>query len=103
MDSATSETHTLSLHDALPISRSSANRRSDVLGYRIRLASCMLSGGRRPLADRSSTRLNSSHRCISYAVFCLKKKDDTFVRFREIGYIAITVLRLRDTSERSSR
>src|SRR5437879_1210168 len=29
--------------------------------------------GRRPL-DRKSTRLNSSHRCISYAVFCLKKK-----------------------------
>src|SRR5437879_11463281 len=29
---------------------------------------------RRPEADRKSTRLNSSHRCISYAVFCLKKK-----------------------------
>src|SRR5437764_3425567 len=29
---------------------------------------------RRPAADRKSTRLNSSHRCISYAVFCLKKK-----------------------------
>src|SRR5437762_11059589 len=28
----------------------------------------------RPLEDRKSTRLNSSHRCISYAVFCLKKK-----------------------------
>src|SRR5436189_1591965 len=27
-----------------------------------------------PLTDRKSTRLNSSHRCISYAVFCLKKK-----------------------------
>src|ERR1017187_10817026 len=33
---------------------------------------------RRPfLADRKSTRLNSSHRCISYAVFCLKKKTTT--------------------------
>src|SRR5437764_8955580 len=30
-----------------------------------------------PLADRKSTRLNSSHRCISYAVFCLKKKKKT--------------------------
>src|SRR5437762_1854328 len=29
------------------------------------------------IADRKSTRLNSSHRCISYAVFCLKKKNDT--------------------------
>src|SRR5437762_11070224 len=28
-----------------------------------------------PLTDRKSTRLNSSHRCISYAVFCLKKKN----------------------------
>src|SRR5437762_7233952 len=28
-------------------------------------------------SDRKSTRLNSSHRCISYAVFCLKKKTDT--------------------------
>src|SRR5437879_9518702 len=32
--------------------------------------------GRGPQADRKSTRLNSSHRCISYAVFCLKKKKD---------------------------
>src|SRR5437764_11137692 len=30
--------------------------------------------GRRRTEDRKSTRLNSSHRCISYAVFCLKKK-----------------------------
>src|SRR5437763_11843263 len=29
---------------------------------------------RKPVRDRKSTRLNSSHRCISYAVFCLKKK-----------------------------
>src|SRR5437762_5711478 len=30
----------------------------------------------RPIEDRKSTRLNSSHRCISYAVFCLKKKTE---------------------------
>src|SRR5437764_3757644 len=30
----------------------------------------------RSVLDRKSTRLNSSHRCISYAVFCLKKKKD---------------------------
>src|ERR1017187_9382326 len=30
----------------------------------------------RSIADRKSTRLNSSHRCISYAVFCLKKKNN---------------------------
>src|SRR3970040_2200636 len=34
----------------------------------------------RPPADRKSTRLNSSHRCISYAVFCLKKKKHTKTR-----------------------
>src|SRR5437762_8698623 len=31
-----------------------------------------------PAEDRKSTRLNSSHRCISYAVFCLKKKNKTY-------------------------
>src|SRR5437762_9663663 len=34
-------------------------------------------GGLFPFSDRKSTRLNSSHRCISYAVFCLKKKTKT--------------------------
>src|SRR5437763_15961419 len=33
--------------------------------------------------DRKSTRLNSSHRCISYAVFCLKKKKDANKRSRQ--------------------
>src|SRR5437764_7021695 len=32
--------------------------------------------------DRKSTRLNSSHRCISYAVFCLKKKNEKRQKFR---------------------
>src|SRR5437764_9763979 len=36
--------------------------------------------------DRKSTRLNSSHRCISYAVFCLKKKkDDATIERRRTG------------------
>src|SRR6202020_1167489 len=35
------------------------------------------------LEDRKSTRLNSSHRCISYAVFCLKKKTNTRGRLRK--------------------
>src|SRR5437764_4491661 len=34
--------------------------------------------------DRKSTRLNSSHRCISYAVFCLKKKNDTADRTTDL-------------------
>src|SRR2546422_5323534 len=72
-DTATTEIYTLSLHDALPISAAdgtSAGQRRD-WGDR---------GGRRVArddgepADRKSTRLNSSHGYISYAVFCLKKK-----------------------------
>src|SRR3712207_7469572 len=78
-DTATTEIYTLSLHDALPISGA-------------RRPALLPSGGRpggsgdpgaveRPQAqagagylDRKSTRLNSSHANISYAVFCLKKK-----------------------------
>src|SRR2546430_6176806 len=71
-DTATTEIYTLSLHDALPISL-------PVLET-IRLSSCgvelpMATLTRTcPGADRKSTRLNSSHSQISYAVFCLKKK-----------------------------
>src|SRR2546430_14767315 len=66
-DTATTEIYTLSLHDALPISieRSGANA-----GVATRFAA--KAGG--PNGDRKSTRLNSSHSQISYAVFCLKKK-----------------------------
>src|SRR5437762_14380312 len=66
--------HTLSLHYALPISvgaavRQPAGLRAAREGAGPREALLVV----RPL-DRKSTRLNSSHRCISYAVFCLKKK-----------------------------
>src|SRR5208337_5033471 len=68
-DTATTEIYTLSLHDALPISSSPTCR----AGSARRIARPALAPApcRR---DRKSTRLNSSHRCISYAVFCLKKK-----------------------------
>src|ERR1017187_7383586 len=45
----------------------------------------MIGSGAHPISgpiDRKSTRLNSSHRCISYAVFCLKKKEPQFFLFR---------------------
>src|SRR5688500_19830698 len=65
-DSATTEIYTLSLHDALPIWKwSRCRRRCSAPGWRARRARC---------GDRKSTRLNSSHLVISYAVFCLKKK-----------------------------
>src|SRR5215203_7207349 len=63
-DTATTEIYTLSLHDALPISPGALVPRDPLVG---RLAVC-------PWRDRKSTRLNSSHANISYAVFCLKKK-----------------------------
>src|SRR5437879_13658150 len=65
----TTEIYTLSLHDALPISRAPSRR-----APRPGRAAGVRRPSRRPHLDRKSTRLNSSHRCISYAVFCLKKK-----------------------------
>src|SRR5215203_6732482 len=63
-DTATTEIYTLSLHDALPIS----HRQSRWDPVTTPQSSSPLT------ADRKSTRLNSSHANISYAVFCLKKK-----------------------------
>src|SRR5437762_8006339 len=69
IDPATTEIYTLSLHDALPISLARvAAGEVDPVGLRSWPAEPQ------DLRDRKSTRLNSSHRCISYAVFCLKKK-----------------------------
>src|SRR5438876_11986705 len=68
-DPATTEIYTLSLHDALPISPSCCNRCS-MPRCRVSRSHC----GAERRRDRKSTRLNSSHPSISYAVFCLKKK-----------------------------
>src|SRR2546430_8656517 len=88
-DTATTEIYTLSLHDALPIcsspcrrivsaesvsraNGSSSPRSQAAAGIENpRLRPCTTSGG-----DRKSTRLNSSHSQNSYAVFCLKKKNE---------------------------
>src|SRR2546422_7152160 len=71
-DTATTEIYTLSLHDALPILRS-ASRLILTLAVALALGACS-DPQRSPTEDRKSTRLNSSHGYISYAVFCLKKK-----------------------------
>src|SRR2546421_13114470 len=78
-DTATTEIYTLSLHDALPISitraRGGAPRRTrPSRASRSTRPPCPRCA---PGADRKSTRLNSSHDQISYAVFCLKKKKRT--------------------------
>src|SRR5437870_12797061 len=79
-DPATTQTYTLSLHDALPISGAHPPRGegSRVRDRRDRPLGPSRLGVRaerdRPSPDRKSTRLNSSHVAISYAVFCLKKK-----------------------------
>src|SRR5256885_6381949 len=71
-DTATTEIYTLSLHDALPISGSPAPVLPGAPCVRPpRRGSDVIAGS---ALDRKSTRLNSSHLVISYAVFCLKKK-----------------------------
>src|SRR2546430_6977136 len=69
-DTATTEIYTLSLHDALPISHREVRGRGRA--HRDGVAG---PGDARRHGDRKSTRLNSSHSQISYAVFCLKKKN----------------------------
>src|SRR5205809_7999111 len=77
-DTATTEIYTLSLHDALPISMTS---RGVPLGAKRPKVGAKSNPGivsaidfAPTFGDRKSTRLNSSHGYISYAVFCLKKK-----------------------------
>src|SRR5258708_24365029 len=80
-DTATTEIYTLSLHDALPILDFRAGQIEHigdqhdglVADETEMLVEFMQDGKKR---DRKSTRLNSSHQIISYAVFCLKKKND---------------------------
>src|SRR2546430_17507865 len=81
-DTATTEIYTLSLHDALPIWYAARyNVTTKIAGqFHERLApnafAAQLKRGDE-CQDRKSTRLNSSHSQISYAVFCLKKKKTT--------------------------
>src|SRR3712207_7367763 len=89
-DTATTEIYTLSLHDALPISTIHHSRSSNLpsgntsstngtanattgIPSNVAIQAMYSPPGR----DRKSTRLNSSHANISYAVFCLKKKKKT--------------------------
>src|SRR5258707_11984802 len=91
-DTATTEIYTLSLHDALPISILNGITRIDKCGYifsttgnspvsgfakaKASLDAAVMRARKEGATDRKSTRLNSSHANISYAVFCLKKKNN---------------------------
>src|SRR5256885_8156575 len=96
-DTATTEIYTLSLHDALPIWRHRA------LGQQARRADAAEPGDTRARErrgtfvavtneDRKSTRLNSSHLVISYAVFCLKKKKKIEIIYVRDAYYSKTHL-----------
>src|SRR5207253_9524284 len=102
-DTATSEIYTLSLHDALPILMAiSANPLvrdlENGIAFAFKPIEVSIDGVARDavslgsalseidqLRDRKSTRLNSSHVAISYAVFCLKKKKHTPVLYHLIA------------------
>src|SRR3712207_7706322 len=84
-DTATTEIYTLSLHDALPISPDKEHRVPERGPHRVPYVPAQLyreapdhqkpeHHDQRQVEDRKSTRLNSSHANISYAVFCLQKK-----------------------------
>src|SRR5207248_11354399 len=75
-DTATTEIYTLSLHDALPILSSAPSAHDRAESECSQLHNDREGRGQ----DRKSTRLNSSHRTISYAVFCLKKKKNKKIK-----------------------
>src|SRR5207248_4680873 len=91
---APTDIYTLSLHDALPIFHLQSLRLKELLHQFAQLhvivhhqhavhwpRFCSTS------RDRKSTRLNSSHRTISYAVFCLKKKKKPTLRIKQIKVV----------------
>src|SRR4051812_49722311 len=97
-DTATTEIYTLSLHDALPIWSGRRHRRGPAGTVRPRGGSGLVDAGGHALpgspgSDRKSTRLNSSHMSISYAVFCLKKKKKYVTVTRSTHCINVALAR----------
>src|SRR2546429_6698147 len=98
-DTATTEIYTLSLHDALPILVVDSGLLLGVFAHpqfaRVGLASgakapFLSSCEFIPVSDRKSTRLNSSHGYISYAVFCLKKNNAIYTTGLVTFFIAVS-------------
>src|SRR5690242_21489053 len=94
MSTTTTVIYTLSLHDALPISiglchsvQHTSQHLADCLGEDIADIDYISAGiNHVAFLDRKSTRLNSSHMSISYAVFCLKKKNNIHTHVYEHTY-----------------
>src|SRR2546426_5745897 len=100
-DTATTEIYTLSLHDALPICASVSDFFNDCLPIArvIDLIAPYWADLHDDDTDRKSTRLNSSHLVISYAVFCLKKKTETHLNsFEKPSYAHPTCILPRQQS-----
>src|SRR5438309_9205998 len=98
IDSTTTEIYTLSLHDALPILILSPI--SDTLPMNAKRPKPLRTSSRKNRTarkDRKSTRLNSSHSSISYAVFCLKKKN----QYRTLSGLSARQLPPSDLPHRS--
>src|SRR5690625_5756237 len=92
MEAATTIFYTLSLHDALPISHPDVDY---VLLSEQQIQDRLAELGARiaSRSDRKSTRLNSSHVAISYAVFCLKKKNTYAIIIYNIKWSSLLVNR----------
>src|SRR2546426_9251382 len=85
-DTATTEIYTLSLHDALPISNWSRRNPLTSSSVTARASPSASAAVVLVVGDRKSTRLNSSHLVISYAVFCLKKKKNKNANRNDVTY-----------------
>src|SRR2546430_5884924 len=88
-DTATTEIYTLSLHDALPICRQRERPLSEAEVPQSLLSRLRPQAREERLGDRKSTRLNSSHSQISYAVFCLKKKKNKARRYDRLRVLTL--------------
>src|SRR5438874_10343297 len=93
-DPATTEIYTLSLHDALPISSGSRQIEAKRAAWQARWEEALAGFSKRACQDRKSTRLNSSHVEISYAVFCLKKKKKNK---KKIQRTKVNEIKINDT------
>src|SRR5256885_11118621 len=89
-DTATTEIYTLSLHDALPICWDALVRAwADEFALDEDVSLVIRAWSSLGYTDRKSTRLNSSHLVISYAVFCLKKKKNEYYSRCLVSYCRV--------------